>query len=218
MTSQKPKPPTKTKETTKAKAKQPAKATTSTPKSTYSISGKTVIITGTVPGHDRKSAQAIVEDAGAKVAKSFNNQVQVAIIGTNAGPDKINKIEEDGIQSITWDELADELGLEIPPEKEIVEISSGEAPDSIDGKTVLITGTIEGHTRASANKLLQSVGAKIAKSLNNSVELVVLGTKPGPDKLKEISDAAIPTTSFTALAEKLDLDVGPPKKKAKTSS
>ncbi|KAH7116799.1 hypothetical protein B0J11DRAFT_537591 [Dendryphion nanum] len=214
----KPKQPAKVKDTAKPKAKQPSKAAASTATSNSSVSGKTVLITGTVPGHDRKSAQTILEDAGATVAKSLNKQVQVAILGSNAGPDKLKKIEDEGIETITWDQLAKELDLDVPPEKEIVDVQAGDAPDSIDGKTVIITGTIEGHTRASASKILESAGAKIAKSLNSSVQLVVLGTKPGPEKLREIADANIPTASFTALAEKLDLDVGPPKKKAKTSS
>ncbi|KAF2017194.1 hypothetical protein BU24DRAFT_448926 [Aaosphaeria arxii CBS 175.79] len=97
-----------------------------------SIVGKTVLITGTVPGHDRKSAQKIVEDAGATVAKSLNKQVEVAILGTNAGPDKLKIIEESGIDTIRWNALAAELGIEVPPEKEVADVQSGEPPDSID--------------------------------------------------------------------------------------
>lgn len=79
--SQKPKPPkgkAKAKANTKAKAEPAPKAK---PKATNTssdspISGKKVIVSGTVPGHDRKSAHAIVENAGAEIAKSLNKQVR----------------------------------------------------------------------------------------------------------------------------------------------
>src|SRR2546421_731640 len=62
----------KAKANTKAKADPaPAKAKPSASSSGFSITGKTVIITGTIPGHDRKQAQAIVEKHGATVAKSL---------------------------------------------------------------------------------------------------------------------------------------------------
>lgn len=176
-----------------------------------------MIITGTVPGQDRKSAQAAVENAGAKVAKSLNKQVELVILGTNPGPDKLTKIEELGIETIKWVDLAEQLGIEVAPEKEVAKVDAGDAPDSIEGMTVIITGTVEGQTRSSAQKVLEDAGATYAKSLNKSVELVILGTNAGPDKLNKISDLGIATCTFEALVEKLGLEVSdePPKKKVK---
>lgn len=114
-----------------------------------------------------------------------------------------------------WTDLAEELDLEVPPEKEIADVEPGNAPSSIDGKTLLITGTIEGHTRASAEKILKTAGATFAKGLTKAVELVVLGTKPGPDKLNQISEMNIPTVKWEDIIEKLGLDDEPPKKKTK---
>lgn len=159
-----------------------------------------------------------MEKAGANTAKSLNKQVELVILGANPGPDKMTKIEDLGIETITWKELAEKLGIDVAPEKETAKVDVGDAPDSIDGTTVLITGEVDGHTRQSAQKLLESTGAKFAKSLNKSVELVVLGTKPGPDKLNKISEMGLPTCSWEDLIEKLGLDAEakePPKKKAK---
>lgn len=182
------------------------------------LDGKHVIVTGTIPGHDRKSAQAILEGAGAIVEKSLNKKVELVIIGSNPGPDKLAKIEELGAETIEWKEVAEELDLEVAPEKEVADVEAGDAPDSIDGKMLLITGDIEGFTRSAAQKILEGAGAKFAKSLNKSVELVVLGAKAGPDKLNKIAEQGIPTVDWSDLVEKLGLDVEadePPKKKAK---
>lgn len=182
------------------------------------IDGKQVIITGTIPGHDRKGAQSILEKAGAKFAKSLNKSVELVVIGTNPGPDKLSKIEDLGIETIQWADLAGKLGLEVVPEKEVAHVDAGDAPDSVDGMTLLITGEIDGHTRSSAQKVLEGAGATFAKSLNKSVELVVLGTNAGPDKLNKIAAQGTATCSWDSLIEKLGIDAEasePPKKKAK---
>ncbi|KAF2655300.1 hypothetical protein K491DRAFT_678999 [Lophiostoma macrostomum CBS 122681] len=218
---QKPKPTKakgKAKANTKAKADPAPKAQASAATSDSSIAGKKVIITGTVGGHDRKAANAILEEAGAEICKSLNKQVEIVILGTNAGPDKMTKIKDLGIETISWNDLAEQLGLEVAPEKKVANVDAGDAPDSIDGMTVLVTGTIEGHTRGDAQKMLESAGAKVAKSLNKQVELAILGTKPGPDKLNKIAEEGIPTCSFEDLVEKLGLEAEssePPKKKSK---
>lgn len=219
--SQKPKPKGKRsanpKANTKAKADPAPKKTTTTDSSeSKPLNGKKVIITGTIPGHDRASAQKVVEENGASVAKSLNKQVQLVILGTNPGPDKLAKIEELGIETKKWADLCEELGIEAAPEKEVADVEAGDPPDSIEGLTVIISGAIDGQDRKSAQKLLESAGATYAKSLNKSVELVILGTNPGPDKLNKIAELGIDTCSFEALVEKLDLEAKqPPKKKAK---
>jgi NAD-dependent DNA ligase len=223
------KPMAKTKAKAAPKAKAPAKANTkakAAPAAKASsggsgpefLEGKKVIITGTIPGHDRKSAQAILEDAGAEFAKSLNKQVELVILGIKAGPDKMAKIEELGVETIEWSKVAEALGLEVEPEKEVPHVEAGSAPDSVEGMTLLITGEIDGHTRASAQKILEAQGAKFAKSLNKSVELVVLGANAGPEKLSKMADQGTDTCSWDDLIAKLGIAAEasePPKKKAK---
>ncbi|KAL5387606.1 hypothetical protein DPSP01_003401 [Paraphaeosphaeria sporulosa] len=182
------------------------------------LSEKHVIITGTITGHDRKDAQVILEKEGAIFEKSLNKKVELVVLGQNPGPDKLAKIKELGAETIEWKEVAEKLGLELAPEKKVANVEAGDAPDSIDGKTLLITGEIDGFTRSAAQKILEGVGAKFAKTLNKSVELVVLGANAGPDKLNKIADQGIPTVEWTDLVEKLGIDAEasePPKKKAK---
>ena len=160
----------------------------------------------------------MLERAGAVFEKSLNKKVELVILGLKPGPDKLDKIKELGIDTIEWTELAYKLGVETEPEKQVANVESGIAPDSIEGKTLLITGEIDGLTRSAAQKLLEGAGAKFAKSLNKSVELVVLGANAGPDKLNKIADQQIATVDWSDLIMKLGIDVGasePPKKKAK---
>ncbi|KAF2741207.1 hypothetical protein EJ04DRAFT_117412 [Polyplosphaeria fusca] len=209
-------PKTKAKANTKAKAEPVPKATASSSSNDF-LSGKKVIVTGTVPGYDRRRAQDVLEEAGANYQASLNKKVELVILGTNAGPDKLAKIEDLGIETMPWKDVADRLGLEPVVEKPAANVEVGNAPDSVDGLTVIISGTIEGQTRSSAQKALEGVGASFAKSLNKNVELVVLGTNPGPDKLRKIEELGIPTCTFDALVESLglELDAEPPKKKAR---
>lgn len=224
ITDQKPKPKPKAKAAPKAKANTKAKAAPAPKPSAKpsassgdgELDGKTVIITGAIAGMTRPAAQKLLEGAGASIAKSLNKSVELVIIGADPGPDKLQKIEDMGIETIAWKDLAEKLGVEAKPEKKVPNVSTGDAPDSVDGMTLLITGNIEGMTRPAAQKLLEGAGATFAKSLNKSVELVVLGAKPGPDKLAKIADLGIETCAFEDLAEKLGLDLdAPPKKKAK---
>lgn len=130
----------------------------------------------------------------------------------------MSKIEDLGIKTIEWTEIAERLGLEVAPPKEVAKVEAGDAPDSVDGMTLLITGEISGHTRSSAQKVLESVGATFAKTLNKSVELVVLGANAGPDKLNKIAAQGIATCSWEDLIKKLGIEAEasePPKKKAK---
>ena len=228
----------------KAKAKAPAKATgkargaaseskskaksgsaktatgSSDLSSDFSLDGKSVLVTGTVAGHTRKTANDLLESHGAHIAKSLTADLDLVILGAKPGPDKTSKIAELGLSTVEWGALASHLGLDYhgddgdsEPEPQTL---SG-APASIDGTTVLVTGTVDGHTRATAQKALQTKGAVIAKGLNKDVELVVLGVNPGPDKLKKINDLGIPTCRWEDLAKTLGLaNAGePPKKKRK---
>lgn len=103
-----------------------------------------MIVTGTIPGHERKEVSGILEDAGATVAKSLNKSVELVIVGTKPGPDKLQKVEDLGIETIEWEEVAKALDIEVAPQKNAPDVKAGGAPSSVDGMTLLITGEIDG--------------------------------------------------------------------------
>lgn len=73
------------------------------------LKGKSVIITGEIDGQTRKSAEQILINAGATIEKSLNKKVQLVVLGADAGPKKLEKIESLGLETQEWDELIEEI-------------------------------------------------------------------------------------------------------------
>lgn len=73
------------------------------------LSGKTVVITGTLPGIARDEASRRLEAAGAKVAGSVSGKTAYVIAGAEAGG-KLEKARALGVQTVTWDEMLEIIG------------------------------------------------------------------------------------------------------------
>ncbi len=65
------------------------------------LSGKTIVITGTLESYKREELQQLLEKRGAKVSGSVSRNTSVVIVGAEAGS-KLEKARELGIE--TWDE------------------------------------------------------------------------------------------------------------------
>ena len=60
------------------------------------VNGKTIVFTGTMPNLDRASAQAMAQEAGAKVSGSVSKRTDYVVAGAEAGS-KLKKAEELGV-------------------------------------------------------------------------------------------------------------------------
>jgi DNA ligase (NAD+) len=72
------------------------------------ISGKTVVFTGELEKRSRKAAKIEAEKLGAKVASTVSSKTDFVVVGTKAGPKKVEKIKEIGIKVLSeneWDQL-----------------------------------------------------------------------------------------------------------------
>ncbi|EHK96576.1 BRCT [Glarea lozoyensis ATCC 20868] len=69
------------------------------------LDGKNVVVTGVPPTLGRKNAEALVQAYGAKLLKSLSKKTDFVVVGNDAGPTKLEKIEELGIKVIDEDEL-----------------------------------------------------------------------------------------------------------------
>jgi hypothetical protein len=73
------------------------------------LKGKSVIVTGEIDGYSRKAAEEILVNAGAVIEKSLNKKVQLVVLGADAGPKKIEKIEQLGIESKDWADVIEDI-------------------------------------------------------------------------------------------------------------
>ena len=65
------------------------------------LTGKTVVITGTIEGRTRNEARDIIEKLGGKVVSSVSKKTNLLLTGEKAGS-KLNKAKKLGIQTSIW--------------------------------------------------------------------------------------------------------------------
>ncbi|MCQ6552668.1 NAD-dependent DNA ligase LigA [Streptomyces sp. C10-9-1] len=78
-----------------------------------------------------------------------------------------------------------------------------EGPRPLEGLTVVVTGTLENHTRDGAKEALQSRGAKVAGSVSKKTSFVVVGDNPGSkyDKAVQLKVPVLDEAGFAVLLE-----------------
>ncbi|MEW1887499.1 MULTISPECIES: NAD-dependent DNA ligase LigA [unclassified Streptomyces] len=76
-----------------------------------------------------------------------------------------------------------------------------EGPRPLEGLTVVVTGTLTGHTRDGAKEALQSRGAKVTGSVSKKTAFVVVGDNPGSkyDKAVQLKVPVLDETGFAVL-------------------
>ncbi|MGW1096150.1 NAD-dependent DNA ligase LigA [Streptomyces sp. NPDC002455] len=76
-----------------------------------------------------------------------------------------------------------------------------EGPRPLEGLTVVVTGTLAGHTRDGAKEALQSLGAKVTGSVSKKTSFVVVGDNPGSkyDKAMQLKVPVLDEDGFAVL-------------------
>ncbi|MET8748830.1 NAD-dependent DNA ligase LigA [Streptomyces sp. NPDC004667] len=79
-----------------------------------------------------------------------------------------------------------------------------EGPRPLEGLTVVVTGTLQSHTRDGAKEALQSRGAKVTGSVSKKTSFVVVGDNPGSkyDKAMQLGLAVLDDAGFAVLLER----------------
>ncbi|WP_329123199.1 NAD-dependent DNA ligase LigA [Streptomyces sp. NBC_01465] len=78
-----------------------------------------------------------------------------------------------------------------------------QGPRPLEGLTVVVTGTLERHTRDGAKEALQSLGAKVTGSVSKKTAFVVVGDSPGSkyDKAVQLKVPVLDEDGFAVLLE-----------------
>jgi DNA ligase (NAD+) len=68
------------------------------------LAGRSVVITGTLPGVSREQAAERLEAAGARISGSISKKTDYLLVGESAGS-KLEKAQSLGVATVTWEEM-----------------------------------------------------------------------------------------------------------------
>jgi hypothetical protein len=75
----------------------------------------------------------------------------------------------------------------------------------IKGKTIVLTGDLDGLERDAAKAWLEGLGAKVSSSVSKKTDLIIAGREPGPKKLQQAEDLGIRVIEETELRALIDV-------------
>ena len=90
----------------------------------------------------------------------------------------------------------------------LVEVSR--QPQILAGKAVVVTGSLEGYTRESAEAAIKDRGGKSPSSVSAKTFAVVVGTEPGASKLTKAQDLGVPILDLAGFENLLETGDLPP--------
>jgi DNA ligase (NAD+) len=77
-------------------------------------------------------------------------------------------------------------------------------PQTLEGKTVVVTGAVPDYTREGAEEAITARGGKSPGSVSKKTFVLVVGESPGASKLKKAEDLGIPQLSAASFQTLLD--------------
>src|SRR5699024_1196896 len=130
----------------------------------------------------KQSAETLVEvdDIGERIAESL-----VAFFQVEDNLEILNRLKSYGVQ------------MEISAEK------LEKQTDVLAGKTIVITGSFEKHSRKELKQMIEDNGGKNTGSISKNTDYLLAGEKIGPSKKKRAEDLGIPFISEDDFIEML---------------
>jgi DNA ligase (NAD+) len=85
---------------------------------------------------------------------------------------------------------------------------AAEVPRTLEGRTIVVTGSLEGFTRQEAEAAIRARGGRSPGSVSSKTTAVVVGESPGASKLAKAEQLGVPVldeAAFVRLLETGDL-------------
>jgi NAD-dependent DNA ligase len=180
--------------------------------SRLSVSGKTVVVTGTVTGMERKDVEAKLVGLGARVTGSVSKRTDYVFAMADAGAKKADA-EKLGIPVLSETVLFSLIGAPGKPRapKQPVSVAAKQKvaarkPDGhagFAGKTVVLTGTLS-RQRAEVAALLEAAGAKVVGSVSANTHYLITGAGVGAAKTTKATALGVTVIDEATMHEMLD--------------
>lgn len=202
---------------------KPKKGRKAAPKSKRSaLDNVKLIFTGTFKTMDRKTCEQTAKQHGGQLTRKLADADYI-VLGERAGPKKIEEIKKLGLTTINEQQFLKLLEGEDPgegqapaptpapvakavkaqPKAKSKSSASMGSVESLEGKKILFTGTLETMDRKKSKETAEKHGAKVITKLENT-DFIVLGINAGPKKLEEIEKKGLRTVTeqeFLAMTE-----------------
>jgi DNA ligase (NAD+) len=107
----------------------------------------------------------------------------------------------------TRDVLRELVEVGVVPERPLVRPAGETASGPLDGKTLVVTGTLEGFTRPEAEEAIRAAGGKSAGSVSKKTDYVVAGESAG-SKLAKAQELGVPILDEEGFRQILAGDAG----------
>ena len=180
-----------------------------------SVMGKTVVITGTVPGMQRAAAEAKLEGLGAKCTSSVSKQTDYVFAMDDAGSKKADA-ERLGVVVLGPTALFSLIGSAEAPKapkqpvtteakQKVKERKPKDLSAGFADKTVVITGTLS-MERAEIAAILEEAGAKVTGSVSANTHFLITGAGVGASKLSKASALGVTIIDEAKMNEMLEAD------------
>jgi NAD-dependent DNA ligase len=179
--------------------------------SKLSVHGKTVVITGTIPGMERKEAEAKLVGLGARCTGSVSKKTDLVFAMADAGSKKVDA-ERLGIPVLSETVLFSLIGLPGKPKapkkpvtaeaKAKVADRKPEESEGFAGKTVVITGTLS-RGRSEIAAMLEEAGAKVTGSVSANTHYLITGAGVGAAKTSKAAALGVTVIDEATMDEML---------------
>ncbi|MFT3699361.1 MAG: hypothetical protein QM831_39805 [Kofleriaceae bacterium] len=176
------------------------------------VTGKTVVLTGTVTGMERKVVEEKLKGLGAKVTSSVSKKTDLVFAMEDAGSKKADA-ERLGVLVLGETQLFSLIGKpgapprlpKKPPTKEAKKKVKERAPDEDDGfagKVCVITGTLS-EDRNHIKAKLEAAGAKVTGSVSANTQYLITGAGVGATKIGKATSLGVKVITEAVMNEML---------------